>query len=70
MVLGVLAVLLVVVVATLWTLDRKIRRKALSRFIVPNMLPKEEKVKQLELASQWEMPDLLEVVPQEERIER
>ena len=51
-------------------MDKKIRRKALSRFIVPNTLPREEKVKQLECADQFVMPDFLEVVPQEEKLEK
>ena len=58
------------VLVTLWTMDKKIRRKALIRFIVPKILPREEKVKQLECADQFVMPDFLEVVPQEEKLEK
>ena len=69
-VLGVLAIILIVVLLTLWTIDKKIRQKALSRFIVPATLPREQKVKQLEDADQFALPDLLEIIPQDEHVEK
>ena len=69
-ILGVLAMILIVVLFTLWTMDKRIRQKALSRFIVPATLPREQKVKQLEDADQFALPDLLEIIPQDEHIEK
>ena len=69
-ILGVLAMILIVVLFTLWTMDKRIRQKALSRFIVPATLPREQKVKQLEDADQFALPDLLEIIPQDEHVEK